>query len=203
VPYLRIMTETRLIRNTCIGESPGFSSIWRTPWPALRLHTNNLRHFLVQEYWATSLEAVASHLWILSTQSSANVSSLHKQKVRGREILVTEDPRLHLVWINDRIFIKPLPPYLLSYQFWNSLRICCPPPRLSRRADTTFAKPPWAIFAHIIEHESDLKIAQQNDHNFLWLPQEYRTHCSAFCGDTLAIGQHSGFGATINGSWNP
>ena len=26
--------------------------------------------------------------------------------------------RLHLVWIHDRIFIKPLPRHLLSYEFW-------------------------------------------------------------------------------------
>ena len=31
---------------------------------------------------------------------------------------MTEDPRLHLVWINNRIFVKPLPRYLTSYVFW-------------------------------------------------------------------------------------
>lgn len=36
-----------------------------------------------------------------------------------REIIVTEGPRLHLVWIYDRVFIKPLPRYLLSYTFWS------------------------------------------------------------------------------------
>ena len=55
----------------------------------------------------------------MSTQSSGNISSLHQQKVKGRRIIVTEDPRLHLVWIYDRVFIKPLPRYLLSYVFWS------------------------------------------------------------------------------------
>jgi hypothetical protein len=38
--------------------------------------------------------------------------------MKRREIVVTEDPRLHLVWIYDRVFIKPLPKYLLSHDFW-------------------------------------------------------------------------------------
>lgn len=77
-----------------------------------------LRTFLYQELWAVDLERMAPHLWIMSTQSSSNISPLHQQKVKGREIIVTEDPRLHLVWIYDRVFIKPLPRYLLSYTFW-------------------------------------------------------------------------------------
>jgi hypothetical protein len=66
-----------------------------------------LKHFLVQYYCARDLEAVASRLWILSTHSSVNVNTLHRPKVKGRDIIVTEDPRLHSVWINDRIFDKP------------------------------------------------------------------------------------------------
>lgn len=77
-----------------------------------------LRNFLYRELWAVDLERMAPHLWIMSTQSSSNVSPLHQQKVKGRKIIVTEDPRLHLVWIYDRVFIKPLPRYLLSYTFW-------------------------------------------------------------------------------------
>lgn len=33
---------------------------------------------------------------------------------------------------------------------------------------------------------------QQNNRNLLWLPQEYRGEYSAFCGNTFAIGRHSG-----------
>ena len=31
---------------------------------------------------------------------------------------------------------------------------------------------------------------QRNNHNLLWLPQEYRSACSAFCGNIFAIGRH-------------
>ena len=75
--------------------------------------------FLYQESWATDLERMAPQLWMMSTQSSSNISALHRQKVKGRAIVVTEDPRLHLVWIYDRVFVKPLPRYLLSHLFWS------------------------------------------------------------------------------------
>jgi hypothetical protein len=36
-------------------------------------------------------------------QSGANVSPLHRQRVKGRAIIVTEDSKLHLVWFYDHI----------------------------------------------------------------------------------------------------
>ena len=36
----------------------------------------------------------------------------------GREIIVTEHPGLHLIWYHDRIFVKPIPLYMLSRAFW-------------------------------------------------------------------------------------
>ena len=36
----------------------------------------------------------------------------------GREIVVTEHPGLHLIWYHDRIFVKPIPVYMLSRAFW-------------------------------------------------------------------------------------
>ena len=65
-----------------------------------------LRGFLRRALWAVDLERMAPHLWIMSTESSSNVSPLHQQKVKGRKIIVTEDPRLHLIWIYDRVFMK-------------------------------------------------------------------------------------------------
>lgn len=41
-----------------------------------------LRGFLHRELWAVDLERIAPHLWIMSTQSSSNVSPLYQQKVK-------------------------------------------------------------------------------------------------------------------------
>jgi hypothetical protein len=55
---------------------------------------------------------------MMSKQDSKNISPLHRQKVKNREIIITKDPRLHLIWYHNRIFIKPLLKYLLSHKFW-------------------------------------------------------------------------------------
>lgn len=74
--------------------------------------------FLGREYCSADLDRIAGRLWWMSKQDSANISPLHRQLVKGRSIVVTEDPKLHLVWIRDRIFVKPLSLYLTSYTFW-------------------------------------------------------------------------------------
>lgn len=58
---------------------------------------------------------------MMATQSSANINALHRQIFKGRKIVVTEDPQLHLIWLQDRIHIKPLPKCLLSHAFWNDV----------------------------------------------------------------------------------
>ncbi|KAF1828603.1 hypothetical protein BDW02DRAFT_643366 [Decorospora gaudefroyi] len=76
--------------------------------------------FLTDNLLSDDLERIATHLWIMTTTSSANVNPLHHQRVKGRLIVVTEDCRLHLVWIHYHIFIKSVPRYLLSYAFWET-----------------------------------------------------------------------------------
>lgn len=98
------------------------------------------------------------------TPSSANVHPLHRQKNLGREIVVTEDPRLHLVWINNRIFVKPLPTYLMSYSLWTTgfpARASSPLAEQShaRGAAIGFLR----TYRYLIQPESDLLIAQQDD----------------------------------------
>lgn len=122
-----------------------------------------LEEFLYREFYAPDLEAIAPRLWIMATQSSTNVEPLHRQRIKMREILVTEDPRLHLVWIHDRIFIKPIPKYLLSHHFWEHLLLCKPPVRGSRRELTQRAATGYLrSYRHLIRHESDFDIAKQD-----------------------------------------
>ena|SRR6266536_2051504 len=63
--------------------------------------STKLTEFLDREFCSPILEAMAPYLWVMSTQSSANVNPLHRQRVKGREIIITEDPRLHLVWVSE------------------------------------------------------------------------------------------------------
>ena len=122
------------------------------------------KEFLEKELWSEDLETMAPRLWIMTTFSSANINPLHRQRVKGREIVVTEEPRLHLVWIHNRIFVKPLPRYLLSHAFWKTyLEKGSDGPGDSQsnlcKAATGFLR----TYRYLIQHESDFRIAQQDN----------------------------------------
>jgi hypothetical protein len=94
-------------------------------------------------------------------QSSTNISPLHRQKVKGRDIILTEDPRLHLIWYYDRIFLKPLPQYLLSNAFWLKYLLATSSPlgddrETIRRAALGYLR----TYFYLIRHESDFCIAK-------------------------------------------
>ncbi|XDG01785.1 hypothetical protein ABKA04_001400 [Annulohypoxylon sp. FPYF3050] len=42
------------------------------------------------------------------------------QVLISREVAITEDPELHLVWSKNRIFLKPIPLYLFDPDFWKT-----------------------------------------------------------------------------------
>lgn len=139
--------------------------------PLLALHDSaGVDKLLASELYAQDLETMARRLWIMTTFSSANINSLHRQRVKGREILITEDPRLHLVWDHNRIFIKPIPRCLLSHEFWriylhkSSDRLGDSRERLQRVA-LGFLR----TYRYLIQYESDLRIAQQA--NLCLVPQ--------------------------------
>jgi hypothetical protein len=128
--------------------------------PRIKLsHHESLFQFIQQEIWSTELEMISSKLWWMSKQDSGNISPLHRQMVKGRKIIITEDPRLHLIWIDDRIFLKPLPRYLVCHSFWqNHLS------NLSRHGDILNLRKAalgyLRTYLYLIQHESDLRIAQ-------------------------------------------
>ena len=39
----------------------------------------------------------------------------------GRSIVITESVDLHLVWQEDRIYIKPLPDYITNHSVWEKV----------------------------------------------------------------------------------
>jgi hypothetical protein len=51
---------------------------------------------------------------------------LHHQVLLGREVFITEQMDMHLVWTAGRMYLKPLPRFLLEPQFWPRLLSCAP-----------------------------------------------------------------------------
>lgn len=118
-----------------------------------------IRSHIEQEFRLGDLEELSPRLWMLSKQDSKNISPLHRQIVKGRNIICAEDPRLHLVWYYDRIFIKPLPRFLTAYDFWQ-LHICSKSaPDETKRTINRAILGYLRTYAHLIKYESDFRIA--------------------------------------------
>ena len=135
------------------------------PWVKLQDQPERITQFLKEELMTDDLNKLSPHLWLVATQKSTHISSLTHQLVRGREIVVTEDPGLHLTWIYERVFIKPLPEYLLSHAFWDyylvSTNSPIPPP--DREAILKAARGFLRSYAFLIQHKADYLLATHDD----------------------------------------
>lgn len=135
--------------------------------PLISLEDNEFLPFVEKDLLTPSLNQMSPLLWFLATPNSAHVSALHAQLVRGRNIVITEDPELHLVWISNRVFVKPLPAYLLSHAFWSYLVFtskaeAAPEKDQCRTKEILQAALGYVrTYMHLIQHESDLRIAQR------------------------------------------
>ncbi|GAD97537.1 predicted protein [Paecilomyces variotii No. 5] len=139
---------------------------WLPGYPALSLEPADVVHCLLQELPTPKLDKMHPYLWLVGTQASSHISPLHEQIIRGREIIITENPELHLVWVNNKVFIKPLPRFLLSYNFWQ-LYLSNPKPvslhsnqvniDQIRKAALGYMR----TYYYLVRHESDFRLAQR------------------------------------------
>lgn len=65
---------------------------------------------------------------------------------------MTENPGLHLIWYYDRIYIKPIQPYLLARAFWEYVEEADPD---LWRAAAGFMR----TYCHLVQYESDFRLA--------------------------------------------
>ena len=79
--------------------------------------------------------------------------------VKQQKIVITVDTKLHLVWINNWIFLKPLPYYLTSYLFWHEfLSDLSKHANVAKLQMTTLSY--LRIYFHLMKYKSDLCVAQ-------------------------------------------
>ncbi|OCK74811.1 hypothetical protein K432DRAFT_338439 [Lepidopterella palustris CBS 459.81] len=109
--------------------------------------------YLALELKTPRLNAIHHHLWLAGLPNCAR--PLHRQKLVGREIFITEDPEEHLVWRETRIFIKPLPDFLLDYSYWENY--LCSDEELHKSACGLLLSYAW-----LVRHKSDLRIAKES-----------------------------------------
>ncbi|KAH8671875.1 hypothetical protein BGZ60DRAFT_449450 [Tricladium varicosporioides] len=110
------------------------------------------KRFLELELSTPKLDKLFRHLWLAGLARPSR--PLHRQKLIGRTILVTENPHEHLIWFETYIFIKPLPEFLLNFDFWQD-HIC---------SDIGLYKAARGLllsYAWLVRHQSDLRIAKE------------------------------------------
>lgn len=98
------------------------------------------------------LDKLYSSLWLAGLAKPAR--PIHRQRLLGRAIVITEDPNEHLVWFERQIFMKPLPAFLFSHSFWTTW--LCADEHLYNAACGLLVSYVWLII-----YPSDLKIAQE------------------------------------------
>jgi hypothetical protein len=113
---------------------------------------NEVHTFLSAFFDLSRFHAIRKMLWLIATHGAPR--SLYYQKFLRREIVITEELDLHLVWAKSRIFIKPLPDFLLNYNFWEA-HICCEP-QLHRAACGLLYS-----YCGLIRFGHDLQVAQE------------------------------------------
>ncbi|KAI0099736.1 hypothetical protein GGR51DRAFT_534946 [Nemania sp. FL0031] len=104
------------------------------------------------------------YLWLVATQDATHIDPLHKHLIKKRAIVTAEDPKLHLVWFYETVYIKPLPDYLLNYTIWEKHISKSPAQPISNRPRYDKYRAALGFlrsYSFLIRHESDFIIAQK------------------------------------------
>jgi hypothetical protein len=146
--------------------------------PRIRLDLSIMQDYLSDEFstpgleespwWLRLLGIKRFPFWLMTTPKHHNINNLTSQIVRGRELVVTEELRLHLLWGYGQIFVKPIPRYLLSHAFWEHYLCHGSLLQESTRIEIVgHALGFLRTYAHLIQHESDFLIARDAKHRLV------------------------------------
>lgn len=112
------------------------------------------------------------HLWLAGSKRPP--TQLHFQVAMGRQIIVDERMDHHLVWDNSgRIFLRPIPLFLLDHTVWNTSLAC--PGGCQCTTDNTSKAPPkcmqncrriarWFLYTYscLVSSETDFFLANEH-----------------------------------------
>ena len=88
-------------------------------YPNVGLEPSQVYEFLRRHLNTPVIDELYHVLWLFSVKCGRNIDPLHRQRIKGREIVPTEEAKLHLVWTKDRIYIKTMPVCLLNHTIWS------------------------------------------------------------------------------------
>jgi hypothetical protein len=120
--------------------------------------------YIQTELGLPRLQAIGHWLWLAGRPSAPR--PLHNQLLLNREIFITERMDMHAVWTTGRIFLKPMPRFLLEPSFWREHLACergcgCKESHAecTRRRLWKSALGFLFSYAALVSHESDYFIA--------------------------------------------
>ncbi|KAI1117740.1 hypothetical protein F5Y14DRAFT_439034 [Nemania sp. NC0429] len=113
-----------------------------------------LPDFLETEFSLARLDDIYPKLWRVGFPRPPR--SLSTQIQMGRTVVVTNALDMHLVWGGGKMFLKPLPRYLLEPEFWTAI-LCSSPSDLSKIRKSALGL--LYTYACLITHPVDLKLA--------------------------------------------
>ena len=137
---------------------------WLPGQPRISLDSKDLIPYVQSEFLTPRLDRLSSYLWLVATQSSSHISPLHDQIVRGRNVVISEKPELHLVWHDTKVFLKPIPSYCFSHDFWRFVFDSELSPRFpahEREGLLQAVRGYMRSYYYLIRHESDFRIARE------------------------------------------
>jgi len=87
-------------------------------YPTISLDPAQVHAFLQGELATPIIDELHYRFWLFSMKCGGNIDPLHRQRVKGRTIVPTDEAKLHLVWTKNSIYVKPLPACLLNHAVW-------------------------------------------------------------------------------------
>ncbi|KAL2211267.1 hypothetical protein CC79DRAFT_194244 [Sarocladium strictum] len=111
-----------------------------------------VQHFLAVDLLTPRLDQLHNHLWLAGLPKPSR--PLGRQRAMSREIRLTESPDEHLVWHRAHIFLKPLPTYLLSHDFW-AANLCASKELYASAAGMLLS------YSWLINYHSDFALAKE------------------------------------------
>ncbi|CAG8014430.1 unnamed protein product [Penicillium salamii] len=115
---------------------------------------NDVGAYLERDLDHSRLNKIHGHLWMAGRP--LNARPIHRQKMMGFDIILTEQADLHLLKFSNKIFIKPLPDYMLNFLFWEMY--LCKSEDLHKSACGILLSYVWLICSPL-----DLKLAHKLD----------------------------------------
>ncbi|KAL7924499.1 hypothetical protein ACQKWADRAFT_319557 [Trichoderma austrokoningii] len=129
-------------------------ALWNKTYHVVSVTTSDAACHVTEELSVKKLNDIHDWLWLAGRPGAPR--SLSYQQSSSREIVVDERADMHLVWIPGRIFLKPIPRYLLDHGFWAS--------HIVNKDDTsTYISALGFLRSYValIQHESDFRIAKE------------------------------------------